>query len=88
MCRAWAGQADGVVAVSAAQEMAPEASTPVVNTSVQFTSLHSSWSQPTLPCAVSPSSVAEPVRARRPAPRESVGRLGVHLQRRDPRRYV
>ena len=40
--------------------MAP--STPVVNTSVQFTSLHS-WSQPTLPCAVSPSSVAEPVRA-------------------------
>ena len=51
------------VAVSAAQETAPEASTPVVNTSVQFTSLHSSWSQPTLPCAVSPSSVAEPVRA-------------------------
>ena len=47
------------VAVSAAQETAPEASTPVVNTSVQFTSLHSSWSQPTLPCAVSPSSVAE-----------------------------
>ena len=46
------------VAVSAAQEMAPEASTPVVNTSVQFTSLRSSWSQPTLPCAVSPSSVA------------------------------
>ena len=43
------------VAVSAAQETAPEASTPVVNTSVQFTSL------PTLPCAVSPSSVAEPV---------------------------
>ena len=41
----------------AAQEMAPEASTPVVNTSVQFTSLHS-WSQPTLPCAVSvPESV-------------------------------
>ena len=39
------------VAVSAAQETAPEASTPVVNTSVQFTSLHSSWSQPTLPCA-------------------------------------
>ena len=37
------------VAVSAAQETAPEASTPVVNTSVQFTSLHSSWSQPTLP---------------------------------------
>ena len=34
------------VAVSAAQEMAPEASTPVVNTSVQFTLLHSSWSQP------------------------------------------
>ena len=51
------------VAVSAVQETAPEASTPVVNTSVQFTSLHSSWSQPTLPCAVSPSSVAEPVRA-------------------------
>ena len=48
------------VAVSAAQETAPEASTPVVNTSVQFTSLHSSWSQPTLPCAVSPSRVAEP----------------------------
>ena len=42
------------VAVSAAQETVPEASTPVVNTSVQFTSLHSSWSQPTLPCAVSP----------------------------------
>ena len=42
------------VAVSAAQETAPEASTPVVKTSVQFTSLHSSWSQPTLPCAVSP----------------------------------
>ena len=41
------------VAVSAAQDMAPEASTPVANTSVQFTSLHSSWSQPTLPCAVS-----------------------------------
>ena len=38
------------VAVSAAQETAPEASTPVVNTSVQFTSLRSSWSQPTLPC--------------------------------------
>ena len=52
------------VAVSAAQETAPEASTPVVNTSVQFTSLHSSWSQPTLPCAVSPSSVAEPVSSR------------------------
>ena len=51
------------VTVSAAQETVPEASTPVVNTSVQFTSLHSSWSQPTLPCAVSPSSVAEPVRA-------------------------
>ena len=34
-----------------------------MNTSVQFTSLRSSWSQPTLPCAVSPSSVAEPVRA-------------------------
>ena len=57
------------VAVSAAQEMAPEASTPVVNTSVQFTSLHSSWSQPTLPCAVSPSSVAEPVRASESASR-------------------
>ena len=50
-----------VPAVSAAQETAPEASTPVVNTSVQFTSLHSSWSQPTLPGAVSPSSVTEPV---------------------------
>ena len=37
------------VAVSAAQETAPEASTPVVNSSVQFTSLHSSWSQPALP---------------------------------------
>ena len=37
------------VAVSAAQETAPEASTPVVNTSVQFTSLHSSWSQPRCP---------------------------------------
>ena len=49
-------------AVSAAQEMAPKTSTPVVK-KVQFTSLHSSWSQPTLPCAVSPSSVAEPVRA-------------------------
>ena len=58
-----------VPAVSAAQEMAPEASTPVVNTSVQFTSLHSSWSQPTLPCAVSPSSVAEPVRASESASR-------------------
>ena len=57
------------VAVSAAQEMAPEASTPVVNTSVQFTSLRSSWSQPTLPCAVSPSSVAEPVRASESASR-------------------
>ena len=45
-----------VPAVSAAQETAPEASTPVVNTSVQFMSLHSSWSQPTLPCAVSPSN--------------------------------
>ena len=44
------------VAVSAAQETAPEASTPVVNTSVQFTSLHSSWSQPTLPCAVETDS--------------------------------
>ena len=58
-----------LVAVSAAQETAPEASTPVVNTSVQFTSLHSSWSQPTLPCAVSPSSVAEPVRASESASR-------------------
>ena len=48
------------VAVSAAQETAPEASTPVVKTSVQFTSLHSSWSQPTLPCAVRPSLVASP----------------------------
>ena len=57
------------VAVSAAQETAPEASTPVVNTSVQFTSLHSSWSQPTLPCAVSPSSVAERVRASESASR-------------------
>ena len=57
------------VAVSAAQETAPEASTPVVKTSVQFTSLHSSWSQPTLPCAVSPSSVAEPVRASESASR-------------------
>ena len=57
------------VDVSAAQETAPEASTPVVNTSVQFTSLHSSWSQPTLPCAVSPSSVAEPVRASESASR-------------------
>ena len=56
-------------AVSAAQETAPEASTPVVKTSVQFTSLHSSWSQPTLPCAVSPSSVAEPVRASESASR-------------------
>ena len=45
------------------------APTPVVNTSVQFTSLHSSWSQPTLPCAVSPSSVAEPVRASESASR-------------------
>ena len=51
------------VAVSAAQETVPEASTPVVNTSVQFTSLQRSWSQPTLPCAVRPSSMAEPVRA-------------------------
>ena len=58
-----------VPAVSAAQETVPEASTPVVNTSVQFTSLHSSWSQPTLPCAVSPSSVAEPVRASESASR-------------------
>ena len=57
------------VAVSAAQETAPEASTPVVNTSVQFTSLHSSWSQPTLPCAVSSSRVAEPVRASESASR-------------------
>ena len=57
------------VAVSAAQEMVPDASTPVVNTSVQFTSLHSSWSQPTLPCAVSPSSVAELVRASKSASR-------------------
>ena len=56
------------VAVSAAQETAPEASTPVVNTSVQFTSLHSSWSQPMLPCAA-PSSVAEPVRASESASR-------------------
>ena len=55
--------------MSAAQETAPEASTPVVNTSVQFTSLHSSWSQPTLPCAVSPSSVAKPVRASESASR-------------------
>ena len=39
----------------AAQETAPEASTPVVNTSVQFTSLHSSWSQPTLPCPAWPT---------------------------------
>ena len=61
------------VAVSAAQETAPEASTPVVNTSVQFTSLHSSWSQPTLPCAVSPSSVAEPVRPPAgPLPRQTL----------------
>ena len=56
------------VAVSAAEETAPKASTPVVNTSVQFTSLRS-WSQPTLPCAVSPSSVAEPVRASESASR-------------------
>ena len=55
-----------VPAVISAQETAPEASTPVVNTSVQFTSLHSSWSQPTLPC---PSSVAEPVRASESASR-------------------
>ena len=67
------------VAVSAAQEMAPEASTPVVNTSVQFTSLHSSWSQPTSPCAVSPSSVAEPVRA-------SSGRHGASGGRKDSMR--
>ena len=40
-----------------------------MNTSVQFTSLHSSWSQPTLPCAVSPSSVAEPARASESASR-------------------
>ena len=58
-----------VPAVSAAQETAPEASTPVVNTSVQFTSLRSSWSQPTLPCAVSPSSVAKPMRASESASR-------------------
>ena len=57
------------VSVSAAQETAPEASTPVVKTSVQFTSLRSSWSQPTLPCAVSPSSVAKPVRASESASR-------------------
>ena len=57
------------VAVIAAQETAPEASTRVVKTSVQFTSLRSSWSQPTLPCAVSPSSVAEPVRASESASR-------------------
>ena len=43
-----AAPATAPVAVSAAQETAPEASTPVVNTSVQFTSLRSSWSQPTL----------------------------------------
>ena len=61
-----AAPATAPVAVSAAQETAPEASTPVVNTSVQFTSLHSSWSQPTLPC---PSSVAEPVRASESASR-------------------
>ena len=60
-----AAPATAPVAVSAAQETAPEASTPVVNTSVQFTSLHSSW----LPCAVSPSSVAEPVRASESASR-------------------
>ena len=54
------------VPVSAAQEMVPETSTPVVNTSVP---LHSSWSQPALPCAVSPSSVAEPVRASESASR-------------------
>ena len=65
------------VAVSAAQETAPEASTPVVKTSVQFTSLHSSWSQPTLPCAVSPSSVAEPVRvAGRPGHRRAGVKAG------------
>ena len=46
---AGAAPATAPVAVSAAQEMAPEASTPVVNTSVQFTSLRSSWSQPTCP---------------------------------------
>ena len=46
------------VAVSAAQETAPKASTPVMNTSA-----------PTLPCAVSPSSVAEPVRASKSASR-------------------
>ena len=59
-------------ATGAAQETAREASTPVVNTSVQFTSLHSSWSQPTLPCAVSPSRVAEPVRASESASRDSL----------------
>ena len=42
-----------------AQRTAQDGSGPVV----QFTSLRSSWSQPTLPCAVSPSRVAEPVRA-------------------------
>ena len=57
------------VVASAAQETASKASTPVVNTLVQFTSLHSSWSQPTLPCAVSPSSVAKPVRASKSASR-------------------
>ena len=68
-----AAPATAPVAVSAAQETAPEASTPVVNTSVQFTSLHSSWSQPTLPCAVSPSSVAEPVRASESASKSVTG---------------
>ena len=58
-----------------------------MNTSVQFTSLHSSWSQPTLPCAVSPSSVAEPVRASESAryftvPPNGVAKLhfGAHFQ--------
>ena len=49
-----------------AQETAPEASTPVVNTSVQFTSLHSSCSPR---CPARPSSVAEPVRASESASR-------------------
>ena len=42
-------------ALSAAQETAPKASTPV-NTSVQFTSLHSSWSQPGKPVRASKSA--------------------------------
>ena len=74
------------VAVSAAQETAPEASTPVVNTSVQFTSLRSSWSQPTLPCAVSPSSVAEPVRASLEGRTGPGGRLPAGGLRHDPER--